>query len=121
LIVIDSSPGRTPKNKASLNVGWETNLQSGARVQVRYGVTYQDDTFFGVNDDPLTLAPAYSLHNARISWLSPDGSWEAALFGTNITDERAIQNKLNFLTLFGTVETTYVRPEEWAFSVKKRF
>ena len=121
LIVIDSSPGRTPKNKASLNFGWHTNLASGSEVQIRYGVTYQDDTFFGVNDDPLTLAPAYSLHNARVSWLSPDGSWEAALFGTNITDKRAIQNKLNFLTLFGTVETTYVRPEEWAFSVKKRF
>ena len=28
---------------------------------------------------------------------------------------------LSFLTLFGTVQTTYVRPEEWALTIKKRF
>ena len=50
-----------------------------------------------------------------------EASWEAALFGTNITDERAIQGMLSFLNLFGTVETTYVRPEEWALSIQKHF
>ena len=45
----------------------------------------------------------------------------AALFGTNITDERGIQSMLSFLNLFGTVETTYVRPEEWALSIQKHF
>ena len=53
--------------------------------------------------------------------MSPDDTWEAALFGTNITNERAITSKLNFLNLFGTVETTYIRPAEWAMSIKKRF
>lgn len=121
LIDIDSNPGRTPEWKASLNAGYATSLQNGSRLAIRYGISYQDDTFFGANDDPLLRSPAHSLHNARITWISPDNSWEAALFGTNIRDERAIQSKLNFLNLFGTVQTTYVRPEEWAFSVKKRF
>jgi iron complex outermembrane receptor protein len=121
LIQIDSSPGRTPKNKASINAGYMTNLSNGSALTVRYGISYQDDVFFGANDDPLLRAPSYSLHNARITWESPDQSWEAALFGTNVTDERAIQNKLSFLNLFGTVQTTYVRPEEWALSLKKRF
>jgi iron complex outermembrane receptor protein len=120
-IVIDSSPGRTPKNKASFNTGYQTSLENGSQISVRYGISYQDDVYFGANNNPLTLGPSYSLHNARVSWLSPDGSWEAALFGTNITDERAVQSKLDFFNLFGTVQTTYVRPEEWAFSVKKRF
>ena len=121
LIVLDSNPGRTPENKASVNAGYMTNLSNGSEITIRYGISYQDDIFFGANDDPLLLGPAYSLHNARITWVSPDQSWEASFFGTNITDERAIQNKLNFLTLFGTVQTTYVRPEEWALTVKKRF
>jgi len=121
LIDVDSNPGRTPEWKASLNFGYVTMLGSGSQVALRYGISYQDDTFYGANNDPLTFAPAFSLHNARVTWISPDGSWEAALFGTNITDERAIQSKLNFLNLFGTVETTYVRPEEWALSIKKRF
>ena len=121
LIVIDSSPGRTPEYKVSLNFGYTTNLNSGSQIGIRAGFSYQDDVYFGANNAPLTLGPAYTLANARITWLSPNGDWEAALFGTNITDERAVQSKLDFLTLFGTVQTTYVRPEEWALAIKKRF
>jgi iron complex outermembrane receptor protein len=121
LIDVDSNPGRTPEWKASLNFGYIAMLGSGSQVALRYGISYQDDTYYGANNDPLTFAAAFSLHNARVTWISPDGSWEAALFGTNITDERAIQSKLNFLNLFGTVQTTYVRPEEWALGIKKRF
>jgi iron complex outermembrane receptor protein len=69
----------------------------------------------------LTRSPAHTIGNARITWISSDNTWEAALFGTNITDERAIQSKLNFLNLFGTIQTTYIRPEEWAMSIKKHF
>ena len=121
LIDVDSNPGRTPEWKAALNFGYIAMLGSGSQVALRYGISYQDDTYYGANNDPLTFAPAFSLHNARVTWISPDGSWEAALFGTNVTDERAIQSKLNFLNLFGTVQTTYVRPEEWALAIKKRF
>ncbi|HEX7080251.1 MAG TPA: TonB-dependent receptor [Gammaproteobacteria bacterium] len=120
-IDLDSAPARTPDYTASLNVGWLADLANGSQFSVRVGSTYQDDTFFGANDDPLTRSPAYSLVNARVTWVSPDDSWEAAVFGTNVTDERAIQSKLNFLNLFGSIQTTYVRPEEWAFSIRKRF
>jgi iron complex outermembrane receptor protein len=121
LIDVDSVPGRTPDYKASLNVAYLTDLSNGSQFAIRLGYSYQDDTFFGANDDPLTRSPAHTLANARITWISADNSWEATLFGTNITDERAIQSKLNFLNLFGTIQTTYVRPEEWAMSIKKHF
>jgi iron complex outermembrane receptor protein len=120
-IDIDSAPARTPDYTASLNAAYLTNLGNGSQFAIRVGASYQDDTYFGVNEVPLELAPAYTLVNTRITWISPDNSWEAALFGTNVTDERAIQSKLNFLNLFGTMQATYVRPEEWAMSVKKRF
>jgi iron complex outermembrane receptor protein len=121
LIDQDSVPGRTPSYTASMNFGYLANLPTGSQLRLRYGISYEDETFFGANNDPLTRAPAHSLHNARITWVSADNSWEAALFGTNITDEPAIQSKLNFLNLFGSIETTYVRPAEWAVSVKKHF
>jgi iron complex outermembrane receptor protein len=121
LIDMNSVPGLTPAYTASVNFGYVTNLSNGSQLSFRYGASYEDETFFGANNDPLTRAPAYTLHNARIAWTSADQSWETALFGTNITDEHAIESKLNFLNLFGTVETTYVRPSEWAVSVKKHF
>jgi iron complex outermembrane receptor protein len=120
-IDIDSAPARTPDYKAALNVAYLTALSNGSQIAIRIGASYQDETFFGANDDPLTRSPAHTLTNARLTWISADDTWEAALFGTNITDERAIQSKLNFLNLFGTIQTTYVRPEEWAMSIKKRF
>ena len=121
LIDIDSSPGRTPKYKLSLDFGYLADLASGSALAFHYGVSWQDDTYFGPNNDPLLQAPAFALHNARITWSSPEDTWEASLAGTNITNERAITSKLNFLNLFGTVETTYVRPAEWAMTIKKRF
>jgi iron complex outermembrane receptor protein len=120
-IDIDSAPARTPDYTASLNAAYMTSLGNGSQFAIRVGASYQDDTYFGPNELPLEHAPAYTLVNARITWISADSSWEASLFGTNITDERAIQSKLNFLNLFGTMETTYVRPEEWATSIRKRF
>jgi len=121
LVDIDSVPGRTPDYTASLNVAYLTDLSNGSQLAIRVGASNQDDTFFGANDDPLTRSPAHTITNARITWISADNTWEAALAGTNITDERAIQSKLNFLNLFGTIQTTYIRPEEWAMSIKKHF
>ncbi|HEX6997894.1 MAG TPA: TonB-dependent receptor [Gammaproteobacteria bacterium] len=117
----DSTPARTPRYKASVDLGWMTDLRAGSQISWHIGASYQDETFYAANNDPLARAPAFTLVNARITWTSPDRSWEAALFGTNITDERAIQSKLNFLAVAGTIETTYVRPEEWAMSIRKRF
>jgi iron complex outermembrane receptor protein len=120
-IDVNSAPGRTPEYTLSADMGYATSLASGSQIAFHYGISWQDDTFFGPNDDPLLRAPSYSLHNARVTWISANGDWEAAIFGTNLSDERAIQSKLNFINLFGTVQTTYVRPEEWAMSIKKRF
>ncbi len=117
----DSVPGRTPEYKASLNVGWTTDLRNGSQFGWHIGASYQDETFYAANNDPLARAPSFTLVNARVTWQSPDQSWDVALFGTNITDERAIQSKLNFLAVAGTIETTYVRPEEWAMTVRRRF
>jgi iron complex outermembrane receptor protein len=120
-IDIDSAPARTPDYTMSINAAYVTNMGNGGQLAVRVGASYQDDTYFGPNEVPLELAPAYTLVNTRLTWTSADTSWEASLFGTNVTDERAIQSKLNFLNLFGTMETTYVRPEEWGTSIRKRF
>ncbi|HEY8519520.1 MAG TPA: TonB-dependent receptor [Gammaproteobacteria bacterium] len=117
----DSTPARTPRYKASLNLGWLTDLANGSQFSWNIGASYQDETFYAANNDPLAHAPSFTLVNARISWTSADGSWEAALLGSNITDERAIQSMLNFLAVAGTIETTYVRPEEWAMTIRKRF
>ena len=121
LIVIDSSPGRTPKYKvvAELRLHDEPRQRQPDRGPSRLQLPGR--CVLRREQRPADAWARVHAANARITWLSPDGDWEAALFGTNITDERAVQSKLDFLTLFGTVQTTYVRPEEWALAIKKRF
>jgi len=118
---VNSVPGRTPKLTSSLGINYSTFLQNRSQLRARYGISYQDETFFGENNDPLTRSPAYSLATARLTWVSPEGDLEASLFVTNLNDERAIQSRLNFLNLFGSVQTTYVRPREWGLTLRKNF
>ncbi len=118
---INSVPGRTPDYTGALNISYFTDLSNGSQFAVRYGVTYQGETFFGANNDPLTRSPSNTISNARVTWVSPDEEWQLSLAGTNITDKRVIQSRLNFLNLFGSIQTTYIRPAEWALSIKRNF
>lgn len=118
---VNSVPGRTPDMTASLTVSYSTPLNNGSQLRLHYGVSYQDETYFGENNDPLTRSPAYSLSNARATWTSPGEVWEASLFMTNLDDERGIQSRLNFRDLFGSIQTTYVRPREWGLTVRRNF
>ncbi|MEP1471929.1 MAG: TonB-dependent receptor [Halieaceae bacterium] len=58
----------------------------------RLDYSYVDEIFMGLdagagqNEDQATFDD-YFLLNARVGWVSPDQKFEAALYGTNITDE----------------------------------
>src|SRR5690606_14972037 len=88
---INDGPNRTPRYSASVNLGYFTNLANGAGISVRYGASWRDDAWWGLDgdrSDPTNLVPAHTLTNFRLTWASPDGQWEAALFCTNCTDVR---------------------------------
>ena len=81
-------------------------------------------TFWGDETNPTAvgnLVPAHTRVNARITWVAPDQEWEASLFCTNCTDVRTQSSTLNFLGFFGTLQQTYIDPEEWGLSLKRRF
>ena len=121
---INDGPNRSPEWTASINVGYVTTLSNGSELAVRYGATWRDDSWWGVDgdlSDPYNLVPANTVTNARVTWLAPDQEWEASLFCTNCGDERTTQSQLNFLGLFGSVQRTYIDPEEWGFSIKRNF
>ena len=62
----------------------------------------------------------YTLVNGRISYRSAEGTWEAAAFITNITDEIYITNGVSVLGL-EYIEAYYSRPREWGFSLTYNF
>lgn len=121
---INEGPNRSPEYTASLNVNWFTTLSNGAELSFRYGASWRDDAWWGVDGDetaPGNHVPAHTRQTMRLTWLAPDQEWQASLFCTNCSDERTTQSTLNFLGFFGTLQQTYIDPEQWGVSIRKDF
>lgn len=94
---------RAPDFEAYLTAEYIFMLNSGAMVPVSLTYSYKDDFDFDfVADEYLDASgnsvsveypmeelhqDGYELINARISYISPDESYEVALWGNNLTDE----------------------------------
>jgi iron complex outermembrane receptor protein len=72
-------------------------------------------------NDPLLEQPGYGTLNLRLAFGPADGSWELAVFGTNVTDELYIVNGLSQRDTLGTTDVTYGRPREWGLSFGAQF
>ena len=121
---INEGPNRSPEWTAALNFGYITTLSNGSELSFRYGASWRDKAFWGTDGDEVTpgnVIPAHTRVNARLTWIAPNQDWEASLFCTNCTDKRATQSTLDFLNLFGSLQQTYIDPEQWGFSLKRRF
>jgi iron complex outermembrane receptor protein len=117
-------PSRTPKYRASVNVGYFVDLSNGSQLSVRYGASWRDDAWWGVDgdrSDTTNLVPANTLTTFRVAWQPAGAAWEAAVFCTNCSDTRTVSSRLDFLAMNATVSQTYVRPEEWGLTIKKNF
>ena len=80
----------TPELTWSLSPEYHIPLQSGAEVVLRADYSYRDNMWGEPSDDPgrMTEIESRDIINANISYRAPDGSWTAAIYGRNITDER---------------------------------
>jgi iron complex outermembrane receptor protein len=80
----------TPDLTWSLSPEFRVPLQSGAEVTLRADYSFRDDMYGEPSDDPgrQTEIGDRSILNVNLAYRSPDGSWSAALYGRNVTDER---------------------------------
>ena len=94
LPVVDRSNepfAEVPEKTYSLAVQYTIESEYGAFTP-RLDYSYVDDIFMGLDagagqhQDQSTF-DSYGLLNARIGWISNNGHYEAAVYGTNLTDE----------------------------------
>ncbi|MCI0517421.1 MAG: TonB-dependent receptor [Woeseiaceae bacterium] len=87
----------TPELTFSLSPEYRLALNGGAEITFRADYSYRDDMYGEPSSDParFTQIESRSLVNVDIAYLSPDGSWTAALYGHNVTDERYDNGRLN--------------------------
>ncbi|CAN5315981.1 TonB-dependent receptor [soil metagenome] len=111
---------KAPKWTANGGVEYSRELPVGGRIVARVDWTYYSTVYNDVANDPDLTQSGYDLFGARIGYTSPDQLWQAALFGSNLSDERYMVSG-NASSGFGLKEASFGRPREWGVSLSRKF
>ncbi|HEY8518887.1 MAG TPA: TonB-dependent receptor [Gammaproteobacteria bacterium] len=103
---VGSPFAQAPDWTVSTSVQYTATLRSGAILTPRLDYTWTDEYTLATDTRNQNFQEPYGLLNFRLTYEAPDGRWQAALFGTNLTDEYYMtsgfyseSNLLNFVSL----------------------
>ena len=120
-ITLDSELVNAPEWTGNLGVQYTATFGGGSQLIPRIDIAYTDDVFKDALNYPELMQDSYTLVDAFLTYITPQGSWEAALFGTNLTDEEYITSGFaNGLTQ-GRISANVARPRQWGASLTYRF
>lgn len=115
-----------PRNKVSFDQLYRLPIGSlPGKLTFRATVSYQSSLETADDVEPFGIIGGYTLVNLRLDWndffRTGSGSWDLALFGTNVTDHtyRIASNPTYFSS--GLVTAIYGQPRMWGASVRCRF
>jgi len=111
---------KAPEWTANGGIEYSRELPVGGRIVARVDWTYYSTVYNDVANDPDLTQPGYDLFGARIGYTSPDQLWQAAVFGSNLSDERYMVSG-NASSGFGLKEASFGRPREWGVSLSRKF
>jgi len=125
-----SYEGRTNQYVADLSgtLSGDYSISLGQNLVARATIDliYSDDYHTSQNLDPTVIQDSYWLANARLSLGSPDGKWDIAILGRNLTDESVVSyannvplssSTFSVLSHFAFVN----RPRTYALQANYRF
>ncbi|HEX6998734.1 MAG TPA: TonB-dependent receptor [Gammaproteobacteria bacterium] len=131
-----------PEYNASLGFQYTVQLGNGGTLIPRIDGFYQSERHNGsasappnlhgivANVCPQQCVPAYTIYNARLTYVPPDSSWRLSLSGTNVTDKfywQQLGPEITVSNATGAVTPTLGRsgvagrPREWALTIEKDF
>ena len=88
----DRSP-YTPKWKWSVGMQYGIPVGDFGTLTPRIDASYQSVTYSLAANDPLNRLPAYTVLNARLTFATTEGGWQAAVEVTNLTDKYYVLSK----------------------------
>lgn len=114
----------TPEWNANVGVQYETGLSGGGTLRARADAAYKDDIYYTNNDTSLAFDTlhenGYTRVDAGATYITSDDQWEFSLYGKNLTDKRVYAGGFDVQGFFGVVDTSYIAPRRYFFSVKYR-
>jgi len=87
----------TPKWTASISPEYTMSLGNGSELRLRGDWSFRDDMYGEPTADPgrMTKIDSRSLINLNVTYVPSYANWDLSLYGTNITDERYDNARLN--------------------------
>ena len=122
LTTLASPQTQVPKWKLTFGTQYDIDLGSHGSLVPHVDLTYQSKVFYTTSlINPIPIQPGYAIVNARITWYSPDKSWQVAGYVTNLTDKLYYVGITDLLNNFGYAYGQVGRPREWGVSVRRTF
>jgi iron complex outermembrane recepter protein len=106
--------------KWSTGIQYEYTLLGGSSVTPRFDFSFTG----GFNTNSITASTnrvsGYHLGNARITWRSPEDTWEAALVGANVFNEVYFISNFDLTASSGSEYGLLAPPREFSIQVKRK-
>ncbi|MDB6091412.1 MAG: TonB-dependent receptor, partial [Gammaproteobacteria bacterium] len=110
---------KTPKFKSYLGPQYRFRLPNQGGVVLNADWTYITKEFNDIGNTWQLARPAMSLVNASATYQAPDGQWELAVGGLNVTDKRYIVTGQNQGGV-AVIDASYNAPREWYATFRYR-
>jgi iron complex outermembrane receptor protein len=110
-----------PELQVTAGARWDIPLGSVWALSLQADLKYADSTVRVVPNSPFGTTDSYTLANARVALLQPDGKWEFALWGRNIADETYFIEAFEVFDPLGATAKLAGTPQVWGVSANYRF
>jgi len=120
-ITLNSKLVNAPEWTTNVGIQYTAAFGGGGQLIPRVDWAYTSEVFKDALNYPELRQDGYHLVNAYLTYVAPQGNWEAALFGTNLSDEKYITSGFaNGLTQ-GRITANLARPRQVGLSLVYRF
>jgi iron complex outermembrane recepter protein len=125
---VDPNTGIQPGSEAPGTIHWKWSagaqydfeMPGGATVTPRFDFSFTG----GFNTNSLTAptnrVAGYHIGNARVTWRSPQDTWEAALVGSNVFNETYYISNFDLTASSGAEYGLLAAPRELSIQVKRK-
>jgi iron complex outermembrane recepter protein len=125
---LDANTGIPPGSEAPGTIHWkwstgiqyEYTLSGGSSVTPRFDFSFTGGFNTNSRTAPTNRVSGYHLGNARITWRSPEDTWEAALVGANVFNEVYYISNFDLTASSGAEYGLLAPPREFSIQVKRK-
>ncbi len=114
-------PAYVPSFKYNLGIQYRIDMMQSGSLTPRLDWTYQTKVFNDPGNNPLAMQPGYGLLDARLTWDSPDGSWQTAFIVKNATNKVYYVNKFDDSGAFNAVTGQPGWPRTFMGTIRRTF